>query len=282
MNIRNLLLPFVHSISNAMTCIEKGNDRVFILTFHSIPPHQIESFSLLIKSLNDRFGFITPDQFTDYLSGVYEIVSTKLLLTFDDGFHSNYIVAQEVLSVLNIKAIFFLTTGFINCTNSLGMKKFVVNNLLCTAGHFETQAMNWGQIQELIIEGHEVGAHTESHPNLVKITSSEMLVKEIIQSKLTLEDKLDIQVKHFAYPFGNIASINDDILNRLYEVYRFIYSGIRGPNISKAPNRVLRREAISLENDLKYNIRVASGALSFYYFWDRRKLDKMTVTKFNQ
>jgi peptidoglycan/xylan/chitin deacetylase (PgdA/CDA1 family) len=275
MNYRKLLMPLMYSISKTISVFQKGTGRVFILTFHSIPNHQIESFSRLISNLNDTIGFITPDQFTGFLSENYEIGNTKLLLSFDDGFYSNHIVAEQVLTEFNIKAIFFIATEFISCSNSDEMRNFVANNLHCPPDITETRAMSWEQISELVFDGHKIGSHTLSHRNLADINSSRILEDEIIQSKNTLEDKLCTPVEHFAYPFGNITSINSMILKKLCGVYKYIYSGVRGANSSTTPRGVIRREAVSLEHGQSYNRMIAEGALSMYYYLDRVQLDKM-------
>ncbi len=46
-----------------------------------------------------------------------------------------------------------------------------------------------------------IGAHTVSHPNL-KILNYQSAYNEIAKSKQILEAALNIEVKHFAYPFG--------------------------------------------------------------------------------
>jgi peptidoglycan/xylan/chitin deacetylase (PgdA/CDA1 family) len=62
--------------------------------------------------------------------------------------------------------------------------------------------LNWEEIKTL--DQHPlvtIGAHTNSHPNLKKLTEQEAF-SEMSDSKNLLEEKLKHSVVHFAYPFG--------------------------------------------------------------------------------
>ena len=52
-----------------------------------------------------------------------------------------------------------------------------------------------------------IGAHTQNHPSLAALNYSEQM-KEIAESKEFLEEKLNKQIKHFSYPFGNHEDFN--------------------------------------------------------------------------
>jgi len=48
-------------------------------------------------------------------------------------------------------------------------------------------------------EGHIIGAHTLSHPNLAHVAEEEVR-SEIVGSKKRLEEKLSEPIQHFSYP----------------------------------------------------------------------------------
>jgi len=60
--------------------------------------------------------------------------------------------------------------------------------------------MTWQQTRKLIDEGHIVGSHTMSHPNLAHVQDDLELRSELEESKRRLEQKLDSPVIHFSYP----------------------------------------------------------------------------------
>ena len=82
--------------------------------YHHIPINKIKNFERqIIFLLDDGWKFIKPQ---DLLSGGYKILNKKILLTFDDGFYSNKIIADKILKKYNIKAIFFVPSKFVEMT----------------------------------------------------------------------------------------------------------------------------------------------------------------------
>lgn len=69
------------------------------------------------------------------------------------------------------------------------------------ASEYPARMMTPQHIKELSKRGITIGAHTVNHPILKKI-SAEAQLKEIVDSKHTLQQWLDKEVLHFAYPFG--------------------------------------------------------------------------------
>ena len=67
---------------------------------------------------------------------------------------------------------------------------------------YSNLCLNWEEIK--ILDQHPlvtIGAHTNSHPNLKKLTEQEAF-DEMSYSKNLLEEKLKHSIEHFAYPFG--------------------------------------------------------------------------------
>jgi peptidoglycan/xylan/chitin deacetylase (PgdA/CDA1 family) len=114
-------------------------------------------------------------------------------VTFDDGYLDNYESALPVLERLRIKATFFIASGFLG----KALPTFAGERAMMTAEH----------VRELAMLGHEVGAHTVSHPKLAKVPLTTASV-EIGGSKRALEDLISWEVNSFAYPNGNY---NDDV-----------------------------------------------------------------------
>ena len=59
--------------------------------------------------------------------------------------------------------------------------------------------LSWEQIKKLQNDGHIIGSHTMTHPNVAQIEKSEQ-TWELEKSKQLLEDELGISCKHFSYP----------------------------------------------------------------------------------
>ena len=59
--------------------------------------------------------------------------------------------------------------------------------------------MTYDQVRGLVRQGHIVGSHTMTHPNMAQISSQE-LNRELTESKSIIERELRATVEHFSYP----------------------------------------------------------------------------------
>jgi peptidoglycan/xylan/chitin deacetylase (PgdA/CDA1 family) len=64
---------------------------------------------------------------------------------------------------------------------------------------FHSLVMTYDQIRSLVRQGHIVGSHTMTHPNMAHIRENEAMM-ELAESKQRLEKALNAPVKHFSYP----------------------------------------------------------------------------------
>jgi hypothetical protein len=101
-------------------------------------------------------------------------------ITFDDGHLSNFEFALPILQSRAIKARFFITTGW------MGQRP----------GY-----MGWLELRELQQAGQQIGAHGWSHALLTHCDASQ-LQKELVQARLTLEDKLGTSITTMSLPGG--------------------------------------------------------------------------------
>jgi CelD/BcsL family acetyltransferase involved in cellulose biosynthesis/peptidoglycan/xylan/chitin deacetylase (PgdA/CDA1 family) len=69
--------------------------------------------------------------------------------------------------------------------------------------------LNWDEVRQMTAHNISFGAHTVTHPVLSQV-KSDRLSMEIETSKKTIEEKLQNEVIHFAYPFGKPADIGPD------------------------------------------------------------------------
>jgi peptidoglycan/xylan/chitin deacetylase (PgdA/CDA1 family) len=103
----------------------------------------------------------------------------NICLTFDDGFLSDHDLVFPELKMMHANATFFLVTDFLN-----------------TPGYLTTN-----QVKILSESGMQIGSHSKSHPNFLKLTASER-IKELRDSKVILEKIIGKEVTTFSFPFG--------------------------------------------------------------------------------
>lgn len=69
--------------------------------------------------------------------------------------------------------------------------------------------LTWDDVRQMSSGRIRFGAHTASHPVLSKLSKSQ-LRDEIVGCKATIEDRLQMPVVHFAYPFGRPQDFNEE------------------------------------------------------------------------
>ena len=142
-----------------------------VLVYHDIEKKNFDKFYNQLKNLKKEWNFITPSQFENHLRGKKRLKGKNLLLTFDDGFKSNFNVEKEVLRKLNIKCIFFVPTDFIKINSYKKSQKFLNKNILDSFSKKTNELKNMSveNIRSLLKKGHVIGSHTKTHVNLGKI-----------------------------------------------------------------------------------------------------------------
>jgi len=129
---------------------------------------QTEGYRVL--SMNDLW---------ECISGKTPVPEKAVVITIDDGYLSAYTRAVPVLKRHGFPFCLFVFT------RAVGSRNY----------------MTWGQLEEVLSSGGDVGSHTHTHPRLTDASLKE-IEKECLVSKRILEEKLGIEAKWFAYPFG--------------------------------------------------------------------------------
>lgn len=279
----NPVLTLFHKIHSFLNRNYFGGVR--ILLYHHIPENKIELFKKQLHYLSNKYHFITPSQFQGFVNGEHSFSDLKLLITFDDGFKSNRLVAEEILQPLGIKAIFFVSTDFIELLDSEKQKRFITQKIYnFKIAHFcvtsDMRPLTWKDLEYLVKQGHSIGSHTKSHSRLSALSSKDKLCGEIIESGDILERKLKIPITCFAYPFGDIDSINKSAMDLIKERYKYCFSGIRGANYYPVYKYAIFRDSISIDDPPQYLRLIMENGLDIVYRKKARRLIKLTRDNF--
>ena len=270
----------LNNLKKTISKYSKNTGRVFLLILHEVSGNEMARFKELIMRLKNKYNFLDPMDFITFINGDLKLTKDHLLLSFDDGFFSNYQVAKKILKPLEIKAVFFIPSGFIDSSISNENERYIQENiydgeLSSDIQQVTMKAMSWKNLSELVDMGHIIGSHSKNHLRLSDINDIDLLEEEIISSGDRIEQILGIKVEHFAFPFGDINSVNKKVLELARTRYKYIYSGVRGPNSNDTNPFAIRREALNISDEFTYNTFVAGGGLSFYYWRARQRLDAM-------
>ena len=115
-----------------------------------------------------------------------------VVITFDDGWRSQYAYAFPVLQRHRFTATFFVFT------NPIGRSP---------------RFMSWAQVTDLQRAGMTIGSHGWTHPHLTTAGPRE-LQQEIVESRQTLERRLGTAITLFAYPFGEHPPAAEEAVRR--------------------------------------------------------------------
>jgi peptidoglycan/xylan/chitin deacetylase (PgdA/CDA1 family) len=128
-------------------------------------------------------------------------------ITFDDGYLNNLMHALPVLQKHGFTATCYVVDGLLGKTNTWDASIGIAQTPLMTA----EQLLQWQA------GGQEVGAHTQDHVDLLKVTEITAW-KQIAKSKTTLQTLLEKSVNHFCYPYGNFDERHSTMVKQaMYE-----------------------------------------------------------------
>ena len=175
-------------------------DAALIITYHDIAvgrsPLHVSS-DLLRAHLDCLAEYsATPMTISDFARSLRESCWPHLpvCLTFDDGFTSVVDTAAPLLLERSFPATVFAVAGYLGKTNDWPSQP----------GWVERRRLaDTAQLAELARAGFEVGAHGLEHAPLGKATS-EVVHRELVESKAALEDAMGVSIASFAYPYGSL------------------------------------------------------------------------------
>lgn len=172
-----------------------GGAPVPILMYHHIrdfndPNNPVDTnLSTPVQRFSDQMQWLKENGYTTItLSELFSgsLPEKPIVLTFDDGYRDNYTDAYRILKDNGQKGVFFLIS-------STG------------GGGYLTQA----EIREMSDGGMEMESHTVDHPDLSQL-GDDALVKELVESKKTIEKVTGQSVEFLCYPSGRYS---DDVID---------------------------------------------------------------------
>ncbi len=162
-----------------------------------------EMFTSQMRILK-RLGFnpITFNQLFSYKRGTGILPRKPIIITFDDVLVDAVECTVPILEEFGFKAVFYVPTDYVGRKSSWMIPDVDV----------EFPLVDWVEIRELISKGFEIGSHSITHPHLDKISSKDCY-RELEGSRKKLEQKLGVEIRHMAYPFGEFDESVRELAN---------------------------------------------------------------------
>jgi peptidoglycan/xylan/chitin deacetylase (PgdA/CDA1 family) len=147
-----------------------------------------------------------------------------VLISFDDGYRDNLENAVPVLRRYGYPAVIFVPIGYLD-----GSQPLPHDEHLATRGVLN-RTLDWSELAELEEAGVRIESHGIGHKPLADLEVDEA-AREIVLSKLRLEERLGRPVRAFAYVKGSEAHYRPVHLSLLRQAgYDLAFTSISGSN----------------------------------------------------
>ena len=173
------------------TWVAQGPDyvQVPIFMYHHIGVSPIgsryyvtpEKFESHVKLLRDwGYASISTSMLVEAITTGASLPSRPIIISFDDANVDNYTNAFPIMQKYGFTGVLYVPAAYVGDPNYLSVE----------------------QIREMAAAGWEVGSHSYNHlTNFLSLQPAAMR-REIVGSRQTLEELLQLPILTFAYPFG--------------------------------------------------------------------------------
>jgi len=218
-----------------------------VLTYHNFTLNESTSYKINIDKFDEQMEYLYHHNYSVIsMSELKEGLSRGILppkpvvITIDDGYKSTYDLAYPVLKKYHFPATLFVYTDFIEKND---------------------YSLTWDEIREMAKNNFEIGSHTVSHCNLIKIKENETsedylnrIKREIFLSREILEKEIGREIDIFAYPYG---TYNPQVKGLVVQAgYKIIVNANSMNNDTDANLLSLNRQIIYGQNSLDSFIHI--------------------------
>ncbi len=219
-----------------------GYQTVPVLSYHRISDGKVskmdlpkERFEQQMRYLKENgYSVITVEQFLNFLDFKEGIPKKSVVITFDDGWKTQYVNAFPVLKKYDFPATIFIYTDLIGTRH----------------------ALTWEDVKELYNNGIDIQCHSKTHRNLSILKKEESfrdffddILKELEAPRKLIKKKIDRQCQHLAYPYG---ATNDLLIANLQKLgYKSAFTVRRGTNPFFTDKYRIKRSMIYGDYDIK-------------------------------
>ena len=267
-------LATLYKITGQMPSLLNRN-RIQFLYLHHVFEDEVSSFSELLQKLSIRNHFISYSEAVDRICNG-NIDKPYITISFDDGLKS-CLRAAKIMNRLGIKSCFFLCGSMLGETNYQKIAGFCLQRLQTPPMEF----MSWDDVEMLLKQGHEIGSHTMTHPNLAQL-SLQQIQDEITDSFDLLTEKTGA-VKHFSWPLGRFFHFSPTAARITFETgFKSCASAERGCHVVQSSGQsslCLRRDHTiakwPVDHILYFMARNSRIASSYSNLWPQGWLEIM-------
>jgi peptidoglycan/xylan/chitin deacetylase (PgdA/CDA1 family) len=203
-----------------------------VLMYHKVNDVEGNSVTVPVSLFDEQMaqlrelGYrpISLDQVIDHYADGAPLPPGAVLITFDDGYRDNLTNAAPILERYGYPAVLFVPIGY------LGGHRPLPHDEHLAARRIVNPTLDWSELADLERAGIRVESHGIGHRPLADLEVDEA-AREVVLSKLQLEEALGRQVRAFAYVKGSEAHYRLVHLSLLRQAgYDIAFTSISGAN----------------------------------------------------
>ena len=201
---------------------------ISILTYHQVAeiPRSLDPVGLAVSpaQFEQQMSYLAHKGYqclslgkaVEHIRARKDAPARSFVLTFDDGYQNILLNACPILEKFGFTATVFLVAGQMGSLSSWWGQD----------GDLSGQLLSWDEAGELARRGFTLGSHTLNHRFLNRLDDA-CAFEEIRNSRMLLQDRLQISVDFLSYPFSR----TDARVERLVEAagYTAACAGDSGP-----------------------------------------------------
>ena len=201
---------------------------VRILTYHRVVKDAGDPFAVAPEDFARQMELLAALRIVRPLNSAMDTLSPPgsgqplVVLTFDDGTRDFLENAWPILDSLTLPAVVYVNPS------RVGRAGF----------------LSWPELRELSMRGVGIESHGMEHCSLGRLDRTEVR-RQLLDSKVVLEEQLGKPVTSFAYPFGTLRDFNHTTREEIQSAgYRTACTSVNGVNSSETNPFELRRTKI--------------------------------------
>jgi len=223
----------------------QGRSGLRILTFHETEGEEMETFQRIVEWCRSHCSMATPADVDQVAAGRWPHDGDRVLLTFDDGWASNFEAARW-LADRGISAIFFVVPSLVG-RDSDEYVRFHAQNRVTPGVPMAAptaRGLTVAQVREMRAMGHRIGAHNFAHRDLSFLHAPADIRYEIDNALERVGEILGTPCRDFAIAYGMPHNLSEESIVHLRDLQARgvrVYACHRGLNVpGKTPSFLLR------------------------------------------
>ena len=203
-----------------------------------VPPSLLDEHLSALKSAAYATANAS-DLLCDQQATVHD--SSRVYITFDDGFHSFADKAVPALTRYGMTGTVFVPTAYVG--GPAGW--------LASLGEDRRRLMTWDELSAVIGSGMEVGAHGHRHLQC-DLVKPDLVQSELYNGRALLEERLGVPVRSMAYPYGwHDRAVRAAVRATGYELAFEVGDNVqRGVVPAASSDKVLRIRRLVIDTDV--------------------------------